>query len=252
MDLSLAFFAVTIFAVLLTGVSKSGFGGGLGVMSVPMMSVFVSPPFAAAVLMPILLVMDILIVVRYRKSWSRPVLMSLLPGAAVGLVLGATLFHAMDATTVRFAIGCLAFVFVAQFLLNQRNGQTQRRSWRGTSTVLGAISGLASYIAHAGGPPVKGYLLSQNLDKTTFVGTNTMFFFALNATKTIAYGVFGSMTTDSLMVSALVAPALFLGIFIGVRLHAFVDQRLFVRIVYGFLALTGVKLLHDSVPVLFS
>lgn len=250
MDLSPAFFAVTIFAVLLTGISKSGFGGGLGVMSVPLMSVFVPPPFAAAVLMPVLLVMDILIVYRYRKSWSRPVILSLLPGAAVGLALGATLFHAMDANTVRFAIGCLALLFVAQFLFGQRRANSSRASWRGTSTILGAVSGLASYIAHAGGPPVKGYLLSQNLDKTTFVGTNTMFFFSLNATKTIAYGAFGSMTAESLEVSLWIAPALFVGIFVGTRLHDLVDQRVFIRIVYGFLALTGVKLLSDSVPVL--
>ncbi|MDJ0993601.1 MAG: sulfite exporter TauE/SafE family protein [Dinoroseobacter sp.] len=250
MDLNSAFFAVTIFAVLLTGVSKSGFGGGLGVMSVPLMSLFVPPPFAAAVLMPILLVMDILVVYRYRKNWSRPVLLSLLPGASIGLTLGATFFHAMDADTVRLAIGCLALVFVAQFLLGQRRSGTTHRPWRGTSTILGAISGLASYIAHAGGPPVKGYLLSQNLDKTNFVGTNTMFFFALNATKTVAYGAFGSMTVESLQISLLVAPALFIGIFVGMRLHDLVDQQVFIRIVYGFLALTGAKLLSDSVPAL--
>ena len=68
MDHTFAFYGVAAFSVLLTGLSKSGFGGGLGVMAVPMMSLFVTPQFAAAVMMPILLAMDVLIVWRYRRT----------------------------------------------------------------------------------------------------------------------------------------------------------------------------------------
>ncbi len=246
MDLPFTFYAVTIFAILLTGISKSGFGGGLGVMAVPMMSVFVSPLFAAAALMPILLVMDILIVAAYRKSWSGPVLLTLLPGALAGLAVGAALFRFMDVHTIRFAIGCLALFFVVLFVLGNRAATSTRSLLLGS--VLGAVSGFASFIAHAGGPPVKGYLLRQGMDKTAFVGTNTVFFFILNAIKTLAYGAVGTMNWESLTVSALVAPFLFLGIFLGKRLHQLVDQGFFIKVVYGFLALTAVKLISDSLP----
>ncbi|MEP4194592.1 MAG: TSUP family transporter [Aliishimia sp.] len=77
MELTSAFYVVSILSILLTGISKSGFGGGLGVMSVPLMSLFVAPQFAAAVLMPILLAMDILIVWRYRRTWDRRIIVGL-------------------------------------------------------------------------------------------------------------------------------------------------------------------------------
>lgn len=252
MDLPLGFYAITIFAILLTGFSKSGFGGGLGVMSVPMMSVFVAPQFAAAVLMPILIVMDILIVRTYRKTWSAPVLLTLLPGAVVGLVLGAILFNFMDVAMIKLAIGILAMIFVAQFLLGTTASTAARPRSLALGSVLGALSGFASFIAHAGGPPVKGYLLRQGLDKTNFVGTNTLFFFALNAIKTLAYGAVGTMSLESLTVSATVAPVLFIGVLVGRHMHAYVDQALFIKIVYGALALTGAKLISDSLPMLLA
>ncbi|MEM9477009.1 MAG: sulfite exporter TauE/SafE family protein [Pseudomonadota bacterium] len=252
MDISLAFYVTAVCAVLITGISKSGFGGGLGVMAVPLMSLFAAPQFAAAVMMPILIAMDVLIVVRYRKSWNRSVVLALLPGAMVGLALGGLLFETLEADVVRFAIGIMALVFVTQYVLQLRAGRTASpRFPRPVVWGLAATSGFASYIAHAGGPPVKGYLLAQGMEKSAFVGTNTVFFFALNGIKTVAYGTTGTMDWDSVSVSLFLAPWLLVGVFVGGWLHSRVDQTVFVRLVYVFLALTAVRLLSDSVPKLF-
>lgn len=248
MDLPTSFYLASILAILITGVSKSGFGGGLGVMAVPIMSLFVAPQFAAAVMMPILLAMDILIVWRYRKTWSRGIVWSLLPSALLGLGLGALVFQHMQADVVRFLIGLLALFFVMQFLMQRRRLTADPETPRAVVWGLGAMSGFASFVAHAGGPPVKGYLLQQQLNKTVFVGTNTVYFFSLNFIKTLAYGSAGTLDHDSLTVSLAVAPFLFVGVFLGTRLHHVVDQTVFVKIVYGFLAMAGAKLLWDSVP----
>ncbi|MEM1273325.1 MAG: sulfite exporter TauE/SafE family protein [Pseudomonadota bacterium] len=252
MDLPLSFYLASVFVIVITGISKSGFGGGLGVMAVPIMSVFVAPQFAAGVMMPILLAMDVLIVVRYRKHWQRAIVQALLPAALVGLCAGALSFEYMNADHIRFVVGVLAMVFVAQFLLQSTRALSPKPMGRAAVWTFGALSGFASYIAHAGGPPVKGYLLRQNLDKTDFVGTNTIYFFTLNALKTVAYGSTGTMGTESLMVSLILTPFLFLGVFVGLRLHKLVDQRIFVKVVYGFLALAAVRLLWVSVPAMFA
>ena len=246
MDQSIAFYVVAVVAIVLTGVSKSGFGGGLGVMAVPLMSLFVTPQFAAAVMMPILLAMDLLIVWRYRATWDSRIILGLMPAAFVGLGLGSISFHYMDANMVRFLVGLLAAFFVVQFMVTCRGELSHQRTSRPVAFALGTLSGFASFIAHAGGPPVKGYLLRQQLEKSWFVGTNTVFFFTLNFLKTIAYGAFGTLSVTSLQISAFLSPILLLSVFLGFRLHTVVDQRVFVKIVYGFLALTAMKLLYDS------
>jgi len=52
------FYALAVPAVLLLGLSKSGFGAGFGSLAVPIMAMAITVPQAAAILMPILLVMD--------------------------------------------------------------------------------------------------------------------------------------------------------------------------------------------------
>ena len=53
-----AFWAVAVPAVLMMGLSKSGFLGGFGALAVPLMSLAVPVPQAAAIMLPLLLVMD--------------------------------------------------------------------------------------------------------------------------------------------------------------------------------------------------
>lgn len=250
MDLTPAFFLVASCAVLVTGISKSGFGGGLGVMAVPLMSLYVAPQLAVAILMPILLAMDILIVWQYRHRWSRPAVAALLPGAAAGLIAGALAFQWMSADLIRFSVGLLALVFVAQYLHGARQRDAARPTPRPIVFLLGSISGFASFVAHAGGPPVKGILLRQGLEKSVFVGTNTMFFFSLNATKSVAYSAMGQLTAESLRLSLILAPLLFVGIGLGLLLHRVVSQAIFTRIVYTFLFLAGLKLLWDGRAVI--
>ena len=50
------FYLVAIPAILLIGISKSGFGTGFGSLAVPLMALAVTVPQAAAILMPVLLV----------------------------------------------------------------------------------------------------------------------------------------------------------------------------------------------------
>ncbi len=247
MDLSFSFFLIASLSILLTGISKSGFGGGLGVMSVPLMSLHVAPQFAAAVMMPILLAIDVLVVWRHRRTWKREIVLGMLPAAAVGLAIGSATFQHLNADLLRLIVGMLATFFVLQFMLSSWAKPRPTRTSKIVVWGMGIVSGFASFVAHAGGPPIKGYLLKKDLEKTWFVGTNTVFFFSLNFIKTIAYGASGTLSSASLSASLILAPMLFLGVFLGTRLHRVLDQTTFIQVVYGFLALTAIKLVSDGV-----
>lgn len=251
MTLPFAFYLVCAASIFLTGLSKSGFGGGLGVVSVPALSLFVDPQFAVAVLMPILFAIDVIVVWQYRRDWRRDVVFAMIPGAMFGLLVGLATFQWMNADLIRFVVGLLALAFVAQHVLARKRPVREQADGRSGAFAFAAISGFASFVAHAGGPPVKGYLLRQRMDKSTFVGTNTMFFFSMNALKTVSYTLMGLLSFESLMVSLSVSPVLLVGVLAGTYLHKRVDQRFFTALVYGFLTLAGVKLLSDSVIAVF-
>ena len=87
------FYAVAIAAVILTGISKSGLGGGLGQLSVPLMAMFISPVAAAAIMLPILCLIDISNLWGYRKDWNRADVALLLPGAIIGISIGAMTYQ---------------------------------------------------------------------------------------------------------------------------------------------------------------
>ena len=82
------FYAAAIPAVFLFGVAKGGFGGGLGTLSVPLMALVVSPVQAAAILLPLLCLMDLVSLWEYRFKWIWSELRALLPGSMIGIVAG--------------------------------------------------------------------------------------------------------------------------------------------------------------------
>lgn len=81
------FYFVSVPAVLLLGISKSGFGAGLGSLAVPVMALAISVPQAAAILMPVLFVMDVLGMAAYKKTLDRRLLAFMVPFSLLGILL---------------------------------------------------------------------------------------------------------------------------------------------------------------------
>ncbi|MCH7937365.1 MAG: hypothetical protein IH994_09810 [Proteobacteria bacterium] len=54
------FYALAVPAMIIAGISKGGFGGGVVVLAVSLMSLTVPPQRAAAVMLPIPMAMDLL------------------------------------------------------------------------------------------------------------------------------------------------------------------------------------------------
>ena len=54
----LTFWILAILGVTLTGISKSGFAGGAGVVAVPLMSLYIPFEHTVVIMLPLLIVMD--------------------------------------------------------------------------------------------------------------------------------------------------------------------------------------------------
>jgi hypothetical protein len=251
-DLPPAFYAVAIFAILLTGVSKGGFGGGSAGIAVPLMSIFIAPPEAAAIMLPILCAMDVFGLHAYRGRWSREHLAILLPGALVGIVGGAFAFGAMSPNAIRLVVGGIAVVFALNrwFKLSERLAArlaaSRKPPGRVAGAFWGALSGFTSTLAHAGGPPFVIYMLPHKPDKTTFVATSVVFFLIVNYVKLVPYYFLGQLNVENLATSLLFAPLAPIGIWLGVWLHKHLTEGVFYSVTNLLLFTSGAKLVWDA------
>jgi uncharacterized protein len=240
-----AFYAVAIPAVLLLGVSKSGFGAGFGSLAVPLMALTVTVPQAAAILMPVLLVMDLMGMAAFRNDVDRALLRFLIPAGLVGVGVGALLFRSLDARVVAGLVGVFTLLFLAQRLLfPPRADSPPPPRWLGA--VLTATSGFTSFIAHAGGPPINAYVIPLQLKPVLFTGTMAFFFFFINLSKWLPYAWLGLLDMRNFMTSMALLPFAPLGVWAGVRMAHRINPVLFYRLVYTGMFLTGVKLVWDA------
>ena len=238
------FYLVTVPAVLLLGVSKSGFGAGFGSLAVPMMALAVTVPEAAAILMPVLLVMDLLGMAAFRKDVDKRLLKFLLPFGLVGIAVGALLFKLLDARIVAGIVGGFTLLFLAQRLLFPPRADSAPPRWLGA--ILTATSGFTSFIAHAGGPPINAYVLPMRLPPVRFTATMAFFFFAINLSKWIPYAWLGLLDLRNMSTSLVLLPVAPIGVWVGVKVARRINPVLFYRLVYLGMFLTGTKLVWDA------
>ena len=241
------FFAAAIPAVFINGVSKGGFGSGLGIVSVPLMALTVPVTEAAAILLPILCVMDLVALWAYRRSWDRENMKIMLPAGLTGLVLGALTFRYINEAGLKLVLGTVAVGFVLYHWSNAARQLTKTQPSKAKGYFWCCVSGYTSTIAHAGGPPMSVYLLPQRLDKALLAGTAVVFFAVLNYVKLVPYFWLGLFDARNLVTAAVLAPIGVLGILAGVWVRKRISEVLFYRLCYGFLLVTGAKLLYDSV-----
>ena len=241
------FYLVAIPGVLLFGVSKGGFAGGFGIVTVPLMALTVPPAQAAAIMLPILLVMDLGAMWAYRASWDRDLVKVLLPAGLLGTVIGTLTFRLLSASGLKLLLGIIAVGFVVHRVTRRSvTGPPAPRS-KAKGAFWGTLSGITSFVAHSGGAPMSVYLLPLRLTPAVLVGTNAFVFAALNWSKVLPYWWLGLFSPQNLSTAAALAPLGLAGIGLGVWVRRHIAETLFYRIVYGFLFVTGLKLLYDGV-----
>lgn len=240
------FYAAAVPAVLLIGVSKSGFGGGFGALAVPLMALAVPVPQAAAILLPVLCLADVLGLATLMRQRDRELVRLLLPAGLVGILIGLLSFGLLPTKAVAGVVGAVTLVFLAlRTLFPAKADAPPPPRWLGR--LLAAVSGFTSFVAHAGSPPLAFYVLPLKLAPVTFAATMSVFFAAINLSKWLPYAWLGLIDTRNMLTSLVLLPVTPLGVWLGVKVVRRMPQALFYRLFNVGMFLTGAKLLYDGV-----
>lgn len=241
------FWPTAVFAILIIGISKAGLGGGIGAIATPLLALFIPVADAAALLLTILIVADLLSMQHYRQQFDRESLWVLLPSGLVGIVLGSLFFNYFrgNEQLLKIGIGVIALLFVL-FQLSRAlilRSLTGKRPSTPVGLLLGTVAGFTSTLAHVGGPPATIYLLPQKLPRHLFVGTTVVFFMVVNIVKLIPYAFLGLLRVGNIGATLLLLPLTFVGVRLGAWLNGRLNENLFNAIVYTLLTLTSLELI---------
>lgn len=234
-------------AVLFIGLSKAGFGGGLGMLTTPLCALAFPPRDAIGMLLPLLCAGDAFSLYYYWRKWEIRNLWYLLPGVVLGVVLGVHWIGRFTARELNLAIGLIAVGFVGFQVFRDRifriEGAFQPNARLGV--LFGLAAGITSSFAHGAGPVVSMFLVPQRLPKEIYVGTTVLVFTWINWIKVPFFVANGVITAHTLGQGMLYFPLVPLGVWLGVRLNRRFSEETFARVVLATLFLTGLQLIFN-------
>jgi len=238
---------VLAIAVVLLGLAKGGLSG-VGALATPLVALVLPPTIAAALLLPILIVQDVVSVWSFRKTWDGWVIAWMLPGAAVGIAAGYAYAERVDEAKLMAALGAITLAFGLYRLWVERGGRVVAAStspgWVGS--LFGVATGYTSQIAHAGGPPFQMWVTPRRLPHLDFVGTSSILFAAINWMKVPAYIALGAFPHEVLVAAGLLMPLAIVSSLLTVRWLKRIDGARFYVLIYLLMVLLGAKLVWDG------
>lgn len=241
-------------AIVIQGISKSGFAGGAGILSLPLMMLVMPVDKVTASLLPLLILCDFNAVYHHwhNKDWGPiraiyfPAIAGILAGAAVWWWIGREGVEHYSLPIKRF-VGVIAIVFGLYILARERSlaWAERHQGGRGAAVAAGVAAGFTSTIAHAAGPIVSLYMYSLGMNKSLFVGTVAWTFTLINLTKLPFYLGVGLIDPGVLGFDLVLVPLIPLGSWLGHWMHHRVSEWWFSRVILVLTLVAGVQLLFN-------
>lgn len=234
-------------AVILVGMAKGGFSG-LGALGTPLAALALPPSTAAAILLPVLIVQDVVSVWSFRHAWDKWIVGWMLPGAALGVTIGWGIAASVDEKALMGVLGAITLGFGLYRLWLERGGRVVAASssagWVGA--LFGVATGFTSQVAHAGGPPFQMWVTPRKLPHLTYAGTNAVLFAAINWLKVPSYIALGAVTRDVVVAAAVLVPLAVATTLLSVRLVRVLKPERFYVIIYLLMVMLGGRLIYTA------
>ena len=240
--------ALACLAVIVIGAAKGGLSG-LGVLGTPLLALALPPAIAAALLLPVIIVQDVVSVWAFRKEWDKWIVGWMLPGTAIGIAIATGYAAVVDEKKLLLLLGLITFGFGLYRLWVERGGRIVAASnspgWVGLLFGIGA--GVTSQVAHAGGPPFQMWVTPRRLPHERYIGTNAVLFAMMNWLKVPGYVLLGTLNRQTLAAATMLMPLAVVSTLITLRYIRRMQSARFYTAIYVLMVLLGGKLVWDGI-----
>lgn len=231
----------------IAGLARGFSGFGAALIFMPLASAVIEPARAAPLLLLVDAIMALGLIPNAWRRAERRNVGTMALGALIGVPLGTAGLALLDPLVVRWAVVAIVTLLLALLISGWRyRGQP----YAALNAIIGVISGFFTGAAQVGGPPVVAYWLGGTIGRDV-VRANIVLYFAISsAISIVSYLIGGLISLQILILTALIAPAYGLGLYLGARLFGQAGDVLFRWICYGLIAMAAIISLPLLDPLL--
>ena len=230
--------AILLAAYVIRGIT--GFGSGL--VSVPLLALFLPLQFVVPLILLLDFTASIVIGGLHFKRVRWDEIGILIPFGVIGVIVGTTLLVELPPGPMLFALAGFVFVFALRSVLNLHGDKLISRGWAVPAALTGGTVGA---LFGTGGPPYVIYLNHRIREKSDLRATFSALFFTEGLTRIASFLIVGLLLSRQIWVAYVAALPVMLGaLYLGGRVHVGLTQAQMTRLV-------GVLLLVSSVSLLF-
>ncbi len=237
-------FYIAAFIILFAFLVRATIGFGSGLIAVSSLSLFYKISYSV----PLVFLLDFLgglaLGAYDFKSIKYKEAIYVAPASIGGLIVGAYILKHANAQHVTAFLGIFIILYIIYALTVKPENLPLIRSFWGIP--LGFLGGLLGSLYGGGGPPIVAFLQMRHLDKRSFRATFQLITLIDNIFRGSIYFYLGFFTKGVLKEFLMLSPFVFIGLFIGNKLHFKINEKMFFYLTLGVLFLTALKLISKQ------
>ncbi len=216
----------------------SGFGSGL--IAIPLL-VLILP---ISIVVPMMVLLDFIASIshsiRHREVTQWKMIFPLLPFTLVGVLIALLIFKTVDTHLLVKTLGVVILLFAIYNFISPTPHRQGGKLW---AIPAGVFGGLVGTLFGTGGPFYVIYLQLRHLDKAAFRATVASIFMIDGGIRVGGFVLSGFFTHETLLLTALGLPIMFLAMYVGGHIHTSISQTAFHRAIGVLLLVSGAALL---------
>lgn len=219
--------------------TQSVAGFGVTLVAMPVLADVIGVRVAAPFLALIAVVIQLPMLIRYRKSMDMQAVSRLIIPVVIGIPIGIFGLKRLDADFVITILGVVVISYALYALLAPTLPEMKRPVW---AYPIGLIAGLLAGAYSAAGPPLIIYGDSNRWKPAEFKSNLQGLFMVISAVQISTHALAGNLTTDVWKNVLIGLPSVLLGIVVGLSLDKYINPDLFRKIVLVLLVVLGFRL----------
>lgn len=237
---------IYLFALIIVGVSAliqgiTGFGFAL--IAVPLMSVFMVPKDIVPMVVVFSLIMNIIMFMKKREPIVFSEFKLILIFGILGIPFGVYLLNILSPDIIRFFA---ALLIIATSIALMWGWELKSKNENISTAVAGFLSGFLNGSTSMSGPPIVLLLANQKVGKETFRSYLPTYGIVTNL---ITLGIFmlsGNLNFNLFKTTVLLSPALLVGLWIGMIVIRFINEKFFRKLSLMLILVTGLYALVSA------